>query len=293
MNRGIVYYKGGDIGEIENINSPSWPEPVWESKLVNWHLGTVGFSYKDWDGSFYPRGAPPRSYLAHYSQIFNAVEIDSTFYGTPSPDRVRAWTSVVPGHFKFCPKTPRQITHDARLVDATLPMRQFIDTVRLFGNHLGAILIQLPPTMTATDFETVANFLEELPDDLNFAIEFRHLSWFTPETVGMLQSFNVSWASTAYLDLPKQIAITAPFHYIRWLGRHGTFEQKDREQTDVTAQLEWWWAYLQPILNRVENIYGFFNNDYSGHSPATCNRFKEMIGLPTVQPQIPQQGSLF
>lgn len=261
--------------------------------MVNWYLGTVGFSYKDWDGSFYPQGAPPRSYLAHYSQIFNAVEVDSTFYGSPPAERVRGWAASVPDHFKFCPKTPRQITHEARLIDAVTPMREFIATMRLFGENLGAILIQLPPSMTAADFEIVAGFLKTLPDDLSYAIEFRHLSWFTPETVGMLQSYNVSWASTAYLDLPKQIAITAPFHYIRWLGRHGAFEQKDREQINVMPQLEWWWAYLQPVLNRVDTIYGFFNNDYSGHSPATCNRFKGLVGLPVIQPQIPQQGTLF
>ena len=261
--------------------------------MINWYLGTVGFSYKDWEGSFYPPGAPPRSYLAHYGRVFNAVELDSTFYGTPPADRVRAWAATAPEDFRFCPKTPRQISHEARLNDAFRPMQKFVDTMRLFGDRLGVILIQLPPSMTAANFDTVATFLKELPDDLDFTIEFRHLSWFTPETAGMLQTYNVCWASTAYLDLPKQVAITAPFHYIRWLGRHGAFEQKDREQVDIVPQLHWWWEYLQPVLDRVHTIYGFFNNDFSGHSPATCNRFKEMVGLPVVQPQIPQQGTLF
>jgi uncharacterized protein YecE (DUF72 family) len=135
--------------------------------------------------------------------------------------------------------------------------------------------------------------LKGSPPDLQFAVEFRHQSWFTYETVALLQNYGVCWASTAYADLPKQIALTTSFHYIRWLGRHGQFEQKDRVQIDVQPQLEWWWNYIQPNLERVQTIYGFFNNDFSGYSPETCNRFKALVGLSTVQPQVPQQPKLF
>ncbi len=83
--------------------------------IKNWYLGTVGFSYKDWDGVFYPTGTSPRNYLPRYSKIFGAVELDSTFYGTPPEDRVRQWATITPAEFKFCVKTPRQITHDMRL----------------------------------------------------------------------------------------------------------------------------------------------------------------------------------
>ena len=263
------------------------------SRLTDWYLGTVGFSYKDWDGVFYPQGAPARSYLAHYSQIFNAVELDSTFYGTPPADRMRQWAATVPPGFKFCPKTPRQITHEMRLRNATDLMQTYLETVQLLDDHLGAILIQLPPSFAAAEFDTVATFLADLPVGLQYAIEFRHPSWFTYQTAALLQAHNVCWTSTAYLDLPKQIALTTNFHYIRWLGRHGQFERKTHEQTDVTPELEWWWENIQPNLERTSTIYGFFNNDFSGHSPATCNRFKDIVGLPVTHPQIPQQGTLF
>lgn len=261
--------------------------------MTNWHLGTVGFSYKDWDGVFYPAGAPSRSYLAHYSQIFNAVELDSTFYGTPPADRVRQWAATTPPHFKFCVKTPRQITHDLRLANATEDMHAFLQASGHFEEKLGAILIQLPPNFSAVEFDTVAAFLDELPAGFQYAVEFRHASWYTGETAEMLKDRNVCWVSTDYLDLPKQIALTTDFLYIRWLGRHGQFTHKDREQIDVVPQLEWWWEYIQPQLERTQTIYGFFNNDYAGHSPATCNRFKEMVGLPVTTPQLPQQGRLF
>ena len=261
--------------------------------MTNWHLGTVGFSYKDWDGVFYPTGIASRSYLAHYSKIFNAVELDSTFYGTPPANRVRQWATIVPSDFKFCVKTPRQITHELQLSDANGPMRAFVDTMSLLGDKLGAILIQLPPSFTAAQFDTVAQFLTNLPPGPQYAIEFRHQSWFIGETTTLLKSHSVGWTSIDYLDLPKQIALTANFLYIRWLGRHGQFERKDQEQVDVIPQLDWWWAYIQPQLNRIPTIYGFFNNDYSGHSPGTCNRFKDLVGLPATYPQLPQQGRLF
>jgi len=262
--------------------------------MANWYLGTVGFSYKDWDGVFYPTGTQPRSYLAHYSKIFNAVEIDSTFYGTPPEDRVRQWAATVSMGFKFCVKTPRQITHDLGLtVPAIEAMANFLETISLFGDKLGAVLIQLPPNFTLAQIDVVDAFLAKLPSGLKYAIEFRHESWYSDETARLLETHEVCWTSTDYLDLPKQIKLTTNFLYIRWLGRHGQFAQKNREQLDVTPQLQWWQEYIQSQQNQAQAIYGFFNNDYSGHSPATCNRFKTMVGLPAITPQIPRQGRLF
>ena len=261
--------------------------------MVNWYLGTVGFSYRDWEGVFYPAGTPQRSYLAYYGQIFNAVELDSTFYGTPPAEKVRRWAMVTPETFKFCVKTPRQITHELRLIETTEAMLAFLDTMRLLGGKLGAILIQLPPTFTAAEFDTVAVFLAQLPADFQYAIEFRHPSWYTSETAELLKAHGVCWAAIDYIDLPKQIGLTTDFLYLRWLGRHGRFESKDHEKLDVTPELVWWWNYLQPQLGRVQTIYGFFNNDYAGYSPSTCNRFKDIAGLPTEHPQLPQQGRLF
>ncbi|MCB0213645.1 MAG: DUF72 domain-containing protein [Anaerolineae bacterium] len=261
--------------------------------MADWYLGTVGFSYKDWDGVFYPPGAPARQYLAHYSQIFNSVELDSTFYGTPPPDRVRQWAMTVPPGFKFCVKTPRQITHDMRLFDALGPMTNFLETMSLLGDALGPILIQLPPSLTDSEIDTVNTFIAGLPSAWRYAIEFRHPSWFTPQTAELLAAHHLCWVSTEYENVPKQVVPTTDFLYIRWLGKHGQFERKNKERIDVTPQLQWWIDQLEPHFDRFETIYGFFNNDYSGHSPRTCNRFKEMMGLEAIYPEIPQQGRLF
>lgn len=261
--------------------------------MVDWYLGTVGFSYKDWDGVFYPPGAAARHYLAHYSQLFNSVELDSTFYGTPPPERVQQWARTAPPGFKFCVKTPRQITHAMRLVDAINPMTTFLETMSLLGDKLGAILIQLPPSLTTAEIDTVNAFITRLPANWRYAVEFRHTSWFTSQTAELLAAHQICWVSTEYVDAPRQVVPTTDFLYMRWLGRHGQFERKDRERLDVTPRLAWWIDQLQPHLDTLETIYGFFNNDYSGHSPRTCNRFKEMIGLEANYPEIPQQGRLF
>jgi uncharacterized protein YecE (DUF72 family) len=261
--------------------------------MVDWYLGTVGFSYKDWDGVFYPAGMPQRSYLAHYSQFYHAVELDSTFYGPPPPERVRQWAITVPPGFKFCPKTPRQITHDLRLIGAERLMTEFLEAMRWLGDKLGPILIQLPPSFTAAQFDSVATFLAELPADLRYAVEFRHPSWYVSETAEMLKARQMAWVSLDYLDLPKQIGLTTDFLYIRWLGEHGRFEQKNQERIDVTPELTWWGEYIQPHLGHVQTIYGFFNNDYAGYSPGSCNRFKKIVGLPATSPELPQQGRLF
>jgi uncharacterized protein YecE (DUF72 family) len=87
--------------------------------------------------------------------------------------------------------------------------------------------------------------------------------------------------------------VTSDFIYIRWIGEHGRYQTKDHEQVDMTPQLEKWWADIQSRQRELRAVYGFFNNDYAGHGPATCNRFKEIAGLPATSSRPPQQGRLF
>jgi uncharacterized protein YecE (DUF72 family) len=263
-----------------------------EQALIDWHLGTMGFSYKDWNGVFYPSGSPARDYLAHYSQVFDAVELDSTFYGTPRPEYVSRWASVTPDNFSISVKTPREITHDLRLVDATEPMNKFLETMQLLGDKLGVVLIQLPPDMTFSNIRKLAVFIRQLPAGFRYAIEFRDSSWHSAATSQLLENHGICWVSTDYIHLPRTVYVTAKFIYIRWIGRHGQYEVKDHEREDMTARLNWWWGDIHSRLNGTRAVYGFFNNDFAGHAPATCNRFKEIVGLPTRPLQPPQQQRL-
>lgn len=260
---------------------------------MNWHLGTMGFSYKEWDGVFYPAGLPQRDYLSYYSQFYDAVEMDSTFYGTPTAEAVKRWAAVTPSHFQFCPKTPRTITHDLRLNNTQTLMGQFLDTMYLLGDKLGPILLQFPPDFTSEERPNLETFFATLPTMLRFAVEFRHTSWHNHKTAEFLSAHQVCWAAADYIHLPKQLHKTADFLYLRFIGPHGQFASKNREMVDKTADLQQWHTQIQPHLPQIADVYSFFNNDYAGYSPATCNRFKQLIGLEVKESRPLQQGRLF
>lgn len=260
---------------------------------LTWYLGTMGYGYKDWQGPFYPQGLNQRDFLSYYSQYFNAVEMDSTFYGTPRPEYVQRWTQMTPDDFIFCPKLPRQITHDLRLYDAGEETEAFLETVRLFGDKLGPILIQFPPDYTHEETDTLAQYLAALPRDVRYAVEFRDRSWHAKTTGALLQEHAVAWVSTDYLYMPKRVYVTADFIYLRFLGRHGTYKVKDHERVDKTEQLQEWVADVRDRQDDdVHTVYGFFNDDYTGFAPATCQKLKRILDLPTDPLTPPQQARL-
>ncbi|MFN2188512.1 MAG: DUF72 domain-containing protein, partial [Candidatus Promineifilaceae bacterium] len=232
--------------------------------MVSWHLGTMGFGFKDWNGVFYPEGVSSRDYLVHYSKIFDSVELDSTFYGTPKPEYVERWAAVTPDNFKFCVKVPREITHDLRLEGAEDKMLHFIETMAILGEKLGVILIQLPPDYTFNQIHSLAVFLRQLPRDHRFAVEFRHRSWVNTATGQLLQNNHVCWAAADYIHMPKRLTPTTDILYIRWIGRHGRFDSHDVELDSRLPDLEKWLEEILENLNGVISVYGFFNNDYTG-----------------------------
>lgn len=268
--------------------------------MVSFYLGTMGFSYKDWERVFYPVGTSPRNYLRHYSKYFNAVEIDSTFYGTPRLKTIEQWAAITPKNFQICVKTPRKITHELMLDNALDEMREFIRVIKKLGRKLGVILIQFPPSFSfGSYYEKLEDFLSQMrarpeaSEDIRFAVEFRHISWHTRNTAQMLEKYHVCWAATEYPQMPGEIYRTTEFLYIRWIGQHGTYPQHDQERVDKTSQLEQWWQRIDEHIHDIGALYGFFNNDYSGHAPVTCNKFKNIVGLPTKNIKPPQQQRLF
>lgn len=261
--------------------------------MVDWYLGTMGFGWDDWDGIFYPLGLDRRERLEYYAYYFNAVEMDSTFYAIPPVEYVDRWNRVTPDDFVFCPKMPREITHELALVETADLVEAFLQTMRRLDDKLGAILIQFPPRFDAGNTRRLDSFLDTLTDDLRFAVEFRHKSWFTPATADLLAGHGVAWIAADYADMPKQVLRTTDFLFLRWLGEHGRFQQKDHVRIDVRPRLEWWWERVEPHLDTVDTVYGFANNDYAGYSPETIDVFKEIAGLPTGLPDHPQQDALF
>lgn len=255
-------------------------------------LGTQGWSYKDWVGSFYPPGTQPGDYLRLYSAVFGAVELDTTFYGTPSANKVDAWAAATPDHFQFTAKVPRAITHDRHLVDARTEMTEFIDAITRLGPKLGAILIQLPPDFKIEERPALEEFLAQLPSDIRFAAEFRHRSWLQESTYELLERHAVAWTMIDLHYMPTTIRVTAPFAYVRWLGDHRKVMRMNETQIDRRAELEHWSDELERVAQKVERAYGFVNNHYSGHSPADVRTLRRLLGLPDVPPPPTQQGVL-
>jgi uncharacterized protein YecE (DUF72 family) len=113
--------------------------------MKQWYLGTIGYSYKDWLGSFYPSGTSQRAYLPYYCKVFNCVELDTTFHSIPRQTTATSWFNSTPSDFRFCFKTPRLITHDLQLIGAQAAMDEFLYSIQFLQEKLGPILIQLPP----------------------------------------------------------------------------------------------------------------------------------------------------
>ena len=258
------------------------------------YLGTQGWSYRDWVGPFYPPGTTSREYLSRYARIFDAVELDTTFYGIPGRDRVEAWRSSTPDGFQFSAKVPRSITHDARLVNAQSEMVEFLRTMEELGEKLGPVLVQLPPDFTAQERPALTAFLGALPAGFAYAVEFRHRSWLTDETYDLLREREIAWTMIDLSYMPRHVEVTADFTYVRWLGNRRAIERVHEVQIDRRAELDAWAERLEEVAKRVQRIYGFVNNHYSGHSPADVLYLQRRLGIQQREPpeDRPQQGSL-
>lgn len=257
------------------------------------YVGTIGFGYKQWVGNFYPPKMKAEKMLAFYGRYFNSAELDSTFYGTPPIERVQKWRDACTSGFMLSPKTPRDISHAHDLRTQIGAMIHFVETVGALDEHLGAILIQLPPSKTAGSLVELQEFVRSLPRGFRYAIEFRDASWQNDQTIGLLKEQNVAWVCADYIHLSPEVIVTADFAYFRWLGRHGAYSTKDREITDQSERLSQWFEKSKPYLGQLDTTYGYFNNDFSGHSPATANRWKKLLGLDFDYPKHLTQQSLF
>jgi uncharacterized protein YecE (DUF72 family) len=261
--------------------------------MTHWYLGTIGFSYKEWVGAFYPTGTSQRGFLSYYSKIFNVVELDTTFHSIPHQTTVQSWCNSSPTEFRFCLKTPRRITHELELKSAQGLMIDFIDSLRPLGEKLGPILIQLPPRYSQENYSLLGEFLESLPHTHQFAVEFRHVSWYNKKTARLLTQHGICWVTTEFPKLPKEIIPTSNFIYIRWIGVNGLYQHHTHERVDKTNELRRWLENIRPISENVSRVYGFFNNDYAGFAAGTCKRFKLIAGLGDEEDKVAYQERFF
>ncbi len=153
---------------------------------MNLHVGTSGYSYKEWKGNFYPEDLPAKEMLSFYSRRLPAVEINNTFYRLPQVSMIENWREQVPAKFRFSIKATQKITHIKRLKNVTEETKYLMETTALLQERLGVVLFQLPPNMKK-DTERLESFISALPDGMRTAFEFRHESWFDDEIFGLLR----------------------------------------------------------------------------------------------------------
>jgi uncharacterized protein YecE (DUF72 family) len=158
---------------------------------MNILVGTSGWSYKEWKGSFYPPKHPPEEMLRFYAGRFPTVEVNNSFYRIPAERVLAGWGEQVPEHFRFVLKASRRITHNNRLTDEDGSLGYFLRAVNPLGNRLGPTLFQLPPTFKQ-DLDRLQSFLDKLPRRWLAAIEFRHASWFDERVYDLLRDRGVA-----------------------------------------------------------------------------------------------------
>jgi uncharacterized protein YecE (DUF72 family) len=260
------------------------------------HLGTQGWSYDDWKGTFYPPGAKQEDRLPFYASVFDTVELDTTFYHPPRPSIARSWERHTPPGFRFAAKVPRALTHDALLRKAGPLLADFARSMEPLGEKLGPLLVQMPAEFTRTDANAaeVRRFLSDAPEGLQLALELRHDSWHVEATYELLRKHAVAIAWTEWRELPRVAAVTSDFLYLRWLGDRRDIEKYDRVQIDRSDSFADWEQALQRVFPEVREVFGYFNNHWAGHSPASANEMKQRLGLAVIDPrELWPQGELF
>ncbi len=231
---------------------------------MDWLVGTSGYSYKEWKGSFYPDKLPAREMLAFYAQQLPAVEINNTFYRLPKQSVLESWAGQVPDDFRFVIKASRRITHFKRLRDTDDETGYLLDTLRALGDRLGAILFQLPPNL-GPDMERLQAFADLLGEDTPAAFEFRHPGWDDTPVADLLAARG--WARVRVDDGgadPAQAAIDAGpgWGYLRLRGA-----SYDR------AALSAWAARI--ASSGAQRAFVFFKHEDAGAGPRLAADFLE------------------
>ena len=226
-------------------------------------VGTSGYSYKEWKGSFYPDDLTAKEFLSYYASQLPAVEINNTFYRMPRADVVKSWTEQVHDNFRFSVKASRRITHIKRLKDPGEETRYLLDTIQHFGDTLGVVLYQLPPNFKK-NLERLIEFVEVLDSDTRSVFEFRHDSWFDDEVRDLLNAHNCALCLADVDDEDEpDLTPTADFGYLRL--RRMNYEK---------PQLESWMKKIQ--AQAWSDVFVFFKHEDAGAGPALAKQFLEL-----------------
>ena len=231
------------------------------------YVGTSGYSYKEWKGSFYPENITAKDMLAYYASRLHAVELNNTFYRTPQLSVIESWKAQVPENFRFSVKVPQVITHFRRLKDAGQQTRLMLKTVSALEGRLGAVIFRLPDDMKK-DLKRLETFLKELPKDSPAVFDFRHSTWFDDEVVALLRAHNRVLCVSDIEELPANQNKTADWGYVRL-----------RRVVYTDANLKKWIKWIK--AQKWKDTYVFFKHEDEGTGPKLAARFIALAGSAT------------
>lgn len=232
---------------------------------MKFHVGTSGYSYREWKGKFYPKTLAAEEMLSFYADRFGAVEINNTFYRMPKVEVLKQWAREVPGEFLFAFKAPQRITHFQRLKDAGDSVGEFFKSISAMKGRLGPVLFGLPPNFKK-DAARLAGFLRLLPRRRRIAFEFRHESWFDREVFDLLRECNVALCiahDEEVVEVP--FAATADWGYLRL-----------RNVRYSDADLKRWIKQIR--RQRWREVLVFFKHEEKATGPKLATRFLELAG---------------
>src|SRR5690606_13056558 len=231
--------------------------------MRNIHIGTSGWSYKGWKGKFYPEELKATDYLPFYAQYYKVTEINSSFYRLPLASTVHNWMKKVPEDLLFCPKISRYLSHMKKLNEPEEPLERFFKIFHPMKKHMGPVLIQLPASVVFNNSREERFFkilIHQYPE-YTFAMEIRHESWYSQESLKLMKKYNISLVIAQSEQFPYKEEITAPDIYMR---SHGAKELYASSYSDKSLK-----EFAQKFTSWEKGghtVWAFFNNDINGHA---------------------------
>jgi uncharacterized protein YecE (DUF72 family) len=218
-------------------------------------VGTSGYNYPEWRGSFYPEKFPTTKMLPYYAERFTSVEINYTFYRTPNAKILAGWSAVTPQRFAFTLKAPKRITHIARLKDCADLLQYFVTTAATLGPKLGVLFFQLPPYLKK-DLALLDGFLDAFPADVRAAFEFRHQSWLSDEVYARLKAKRLALCIAESEKLSTPVEITTDYAYFRL-----------RDEGYTPRDLVRWAQTIEDKTSACKDVFVYFKHEEAGKGP--------------------------
>lgn len=232
--------------------------------LENIYIGTSGWNYKHWRGTFYPKELAQKKWLQYYLDYFCSVEINNSFYQLPKAATFETWREAVPLDFKFAVKASRYMTHMKKLKDPQDAVTTFFERVKALEEKAAVILFQLPPRWKFNG-DRLQNFIKMLPESYRYTFEFRDTSWWNDETYDILKSHNAAFCFYELAGTVTPTRETADFIYIRLHGPGAAYEGSYSRST-----LEKWADRIRHWQNAGKQVYCYFDNDQNGYAPTNA-----------------------